>query len=511
MRNIRKTSTWILAACFSGIMLGTCFPNPDFAFIAWVALVPILWLSAKQDAGVFGLSWTASFIGFSINLAWVRHTMIDYGGIPWALAFVFLGLLAAYCAVFQATALFCAFRVQKLLPMAWILVPGAFWVAFEYLRTHLFSGFPWNSLGLSQHSIPYLLQNARWGSFYGLSFLIVMVNTFIAMLISDGFRQLFSKQGLIVIGLISSAILYGKFTFDFEPASIETIRVGLIQPNIAQEFKWEEAKRDDSLNQLLRLSESLRPNAPELIVWPESSITYLFRFAARYHDQEGMSYADKIRILTHSMNASLLTGTLDQLGSDTFNAAVLAPLSGLESYYYKEHLVPFGEYIPLPKLFFFVNRLVQESIGTFAVGTSSEPLVADTARIGMMICYEGVFPDLVRRRVASGANILCNITNDSWFGRSWAPEQHFSAYRFRAVENARWVIRAANTGISGAIDSRGRIMTQSKLFAPEALIVNVPLMDELTFYSQFGDVFALSCVIFCLMIATILAVSKNFK
>ncbi len=494
----------------TGVATGLSFPDPSLSYLAWVAWIPLFIMLESTSVSVFRLTWSASFIGFTMNLAWVRHTMIDYGGIAWPLAVLFVGLLAAYCALFQAVALVCAFRIRPVFKETWCLIPAACWVSFEYLRTYLFSGFPWNALGLSQYNILPVLQNARWGSFYGISFMIIMVNTVIALMIRQGKKKEVMRQFLATVLVMGLAIGYGFSVLSHADRNAAELRVALIQPNIPQDLKWQESYRGETLEKLIQLSESLRDGRPELIVWPESSITFLYRFAGRYRTAEGLTYADRINSLIQTMDAPLLTGTLDQLDSATYNAAVLVPRSGgLEMYYYKEHLVPFGEYVPLPSMFFFVNRLVEGAIGTFDTGESAAPLIAGTTRIGMTICYEGVFPDLVRRRVAQGADVLCNITNDAWFGRSWAPEQHFSNYCYRAVENARPVIRAANTGITGAIDACGRPITKSDLFTPDAKLVTVGIPAETTFYTRFGDVFSLSCVLFCVIAATIRAVRRR--
>jgi apolipoprotein N-acyltransferase len=192
----------------------------------------------------------------------------------------------------------------------------------------------------------------------------------------------------------------------------------------------------------------------------------------------------------------VIAGALDSVDGKVYNSACLIPPKGLETYYYKEHLVPFGEYVPLPRLLFFVNRMVNDAIGEFSIGHNPLPLEFDKARMGMTICYENIFPELVRDRVRNGATIVANITNDTWFGFSAAAAQHFSASCFRAVENRRPVVRAANSGISGAIDSGGRILLQTPLFKEAAHVVRIQPQTGISIYQRYGDFFAVFMLIF---------------
>jgi apolipoprotein N-acyltransferase len=304
----------------------------------------------------------------------------------------------------------------------------------------------------------------------------------------------------------SSAVLTGE-----GPKLPKTsVTVGVVQPNIDQAVKWDRAYRDETMQRLERLT-ALLGTGTDLVVWPEAATPFILEREKEYQLQL-IALADRAKapILLGSPALRFYPDRRPYL----LNSAYLLGTDGtLLGRYDKHHLVPFGEYIPLKSsLLFFLDKLV-EGIGDFEAGPGStilsftpkslgggNPAAAHPVRFGVAICYEVIFPDLVRQSAANGAEFLVTITNDGWFGLSSAPAQHFSMVVFRSVENHLAFARAANTGISGFIDPFGRIIQATPLFTEQALQASIPVGYSRTFYSYYGDVFANACAIICALL-----------
>jgi apolipoprotein N-acyltransferase len=289
------------------------------------------------------------------------------------------------------------------------------------------------------------------------------------------------------------------------------ISVAVVQGNIDQAVKWDEATRDNTLDIYDRLSLSFSKQ-PDLVIWPESAMPFFF--------QNEPLYQQKIFDLVNKGGFHLLFGSpaFQSAPEGTvrlLNSAYLFPPTPAgqgsspfaEARYDKIHLVPFGEYVPLKSMLFFVDKMVT-GIGEFVPGKEARVLDIRSAKIGTAICYEVIFPDLVRRFVNNGANMMATITNDAWFGQSAAPFQHFSMVVFRAIENRVPIARSANTGISGFIDAHGKILQETPIFAEEARLQQLPLGFRRTFYTAYGDIFALGC--FAIILALLLSSYRIF-
>ena len=265
----------------------------------------------------------------------------------------------------------------------------------------------------------------------------------------------------------------------------------MIQGNIEQGVKWDPAYRQATVDKYLKLSSVAGTPAAELIIWPEA--------ATPFYLQDPTKFSTKVRELPQQVDSFLLTGSpaYQKVGADDyryFNSAFLFSPQGKElGRSDKIHLVPFGEYVPFGSLLTFVNKLVA-GVGDFSPGTV-KPLPLNGHSLGVLICYEAIFPELARDYVRQGSDLLINITNDAWFGRSSAPYQHLAMTRFRSVENRIWLARAANTGFSALISPSGRVVESGSLFESMALSGQVGLGSEPTFYTRFGDVFAYTCLL----------------
>jgi len=389
-----------------------------------------------------------------------------------------------------------------------IFAAPAIWVSLDWLRSFLFSGFPWMDLGYGLFSQPLLLQVADLGGHHLLTYLLVLVNTLLFMAVTS-FRE--NRKGIpsrgvspaVVAALLIllaagcySALRYGQVARAADASSGP--RVVAVQGNIPQDEKWTPDRKQSTLDIYRDLSgEAAENGQPFLVVWPETALPFfpvndpLFATVTEWAADRGMW-------LLTGAPYFMLQSDLDQTfprAVSYFNSALLVSPSGeVAGRYDKQHLVPFGEYVPLRKLLPFLEPLV-ESVGNFTPGSSGAPLVMGDVRLGILICYESIFPALARGEVAAGADVLVNITNDAWYGRSSAPYQSFAMSVLRAVETRRSLIRAANTGISGFVDPAGRIREQSPIFETLALVSSVPVLAERTVFLRFGHLFAPACLL----------------
>jgi apolipoprotein N-acyltransferase len=506
----------IALAVASGVLLPFCFPKFDFGLLAWIALIPLhIALDGTRRSQAFWLGWLCGVIGFTGIMAWVVTAMHTYGKVPLPVSYGILLLLTAYLGLFVAIYGAGLAWFRTLIPRYGLFAAPCLWVTLELLRTYLFSGLPWSLLGYSQYRQLDLIQVADHLGVYGLSFLIVLVNVALAELylwlmpLFRGFRPARLPWELVTTSAILVGLSWAYSTSLIVGEGIEkpktTLQVGVVQPNIDQAVKWDAAYRDETLTRYDRLTESFGYGT-DLVIWPEAATPFVYEREPLYQLQ--------LIAMANRASAPLLFGSPavryhpDRKPYLLNSAYLLSPEGQLLGRYDKQHLVPFGEYIPLKSsLLFFLDKLV-EGIGDFQAGPgptilSFQPKASADAtsprpvKFGVLICYEVIFPDLVRRLAANGAEFLVTITNDAWFGESSAPSQHFSMVVFRSVENHLAFARAANTGISGFIDPFGRIIAASPIFTETALQATVPVRQPHTFYSRYGDVFAYGCMIIC--------------
>jgi len=509
----------ILLAATTGILLPYCFPKYDMGLLAWVALVPlhIALDGISRRTQAFWLGWLSGIIASTGIMSWVVTAMHTYGKVPLVFSYGIMLLLTAYLGLYVALYSAGVVWFRMLVPRYGLFAAPCLWVTLELLRTYVLSGLPWSLLGYSQYRQLDLIQIADHLGVYGVSFLIVLTNVALAELylwlmpLFRGFRparlpwELVTTAGILVS--LSWAYSTSLIASDAVSRPQATLQVGVVQPNIDQAIKWDQAFRDETLRRYDRLTESFGYGA-DLVVWPEAATPFIY-------EREPL-YQLKLVDMANRASAPLLFGSpavrfdADRKPFLLNSAYLLSPDGELLGRYDKQHLVPFGEYIPLKSsLLFFLEKMV-EGIGDFQAGPgptilsfqlkeSEGATVARRVKFGVLICYEVIFPDLVRRMATAGAEFLVTITNDAWFGDSSAPSQHFSMVVFRSVENHLAFARAANTGISGFIDPVGRIIEASPIFTQAALQAEIPIRQTKTFYSRHGDVFAYGCMLISLL------------
>ncbi|MDY0268726.1 apolipoprotein N-acyltransferase [Trichloromonas sp.] len=476
----------------SGLLLALAFPRPDFSWLAWFGLVPLLTVMERHP---FRSGFVAGCAFFGLVLYWLNIVMTTYGRMHPFFSLVAYVLLVAYLALFFGLATWAVCRFREQLGRSYLLTLPVVWVALEFLRSFLLSGFPWASLGYSQQNREVLLQSVDLFGVHGLSFLIVFANVLVFQLWRSLARrgsEPLSRSGVAIgLLLIIAAHAYGFWRLGLpEDATAPTLEVALIQGNIDQSVKWDPAYQQKTVEIYRELSrEATADGAPDLIVWPESATPFYF--------QEPGPLSAQVTEVSRAIGGHLLFGSPAYekgMGSYRYlnSAFLLSPSGVVLGRSDKVHLVPFGEYVPLGRFLPFIDKLVT-GIGDFSPGTVN-PLPLEAAKLGVLVCFEGIFPELARDYAASGSGLLVNITNDAWFGRSSAPHQHLAMTRFRAVENRLWLARAANTGISALIDPKGRIVARSELFAPAVVRGKVLLGGEATLYQRIGE---LPALLFC--------------
>jgi apolipoprotein N-acyltransferase len=372
-------------------------------------------------------------------------------------------------------------------------------VCGEWLRGWVFSGFPWVLVGTSQVRWLPIAQTVSLFGVWGLSALIVAVNVAIVLLLLRERRE--RPRALLVVALACALSGWGAWRLSAAPTAGNptggrgagvggpsdgaTLRVGIVQGNVPQDQKWSREFADDILVRYIRLSREAAQQGARLIVWPESATPFFF--------EEDPAGGEAIRLLARETGAWLLFGS-DQLerGATTryYNAAFLVSPDGRTAgVYRKQHLVPFGEYVPLKRLLFFVGPLV-EAVSDFSPGTGTAMLTVDGRPVSTAICYEVIFPSQTRAGVVAGSELLTTITNDAWYGLTSAPWQHFEQAAVRSIELGRYLVRAANTGVSGIVDPFGRVVVQRALFETTVLVDDVRFLKTRTLYSTIGDSFA---------------------
>jgi len=496
-------------ALFSGVLLVLLFPKFNLSFLAWVALVPLfLALEGRNLKESFNLGFLTGLISFMGILYWLVPTIVSSGGSK-LLAFISLLLLASYLSIYYG--LFCLiFRHTSLkithYTLSLFLAP-ALWVSLELLRAYLFSGFPWALLGYSQWNFTPLIQISEFTGVYGVSFLIVMVNGVLMQAgRSFGFfgaegvlSKARVKRGVLPLALsvlvVMSCLAYGLITISGESFGESRnfrdeksmIRVALLQGNIDQYMKWDkkyERMIKDTYGELVDMAS--REN-PQLIIWPETALPgYLKR------ERQLQEWVEKV---VDQTNAYHIIGSPEYREGAYYNAAFLiSPKGEILDEYDKIHLVPFGEIVPFrPILSRFIGVL--NELGDFSPSRERKLLRTSFGSFAVLICWEGIFPHLVRKFVEDGADYVVNITNDAWFLKTAAPFQHFIVSIFRAVENRVSIIRVANTGVSGFIDQYGRVTKKTEIFKKDYLNSSVSRRIHQTFYTNYGDIFAYLCVV----------------
>jgi len=500
------TFRWLLPVA-TGVLMALAYPPFNIGQLGWLCLVPLLFsLEGCRVGEAFRRGYVAGLVFFAATIWWIVHVTVP--GTVGLIAFLALYIGAA--GVWFAAA-------AKLLPGAdesqtgfgaptadsaarnivVSVVASAGWVTLEWLRGKLlFGGFPWNFLGVSQWRAGPLIQFASVTGVYGVSALMCLVNCafyftirrFIRLYRAGGTKRSLSWELYLAMGLICLALLHGmREMFAKQPNASRTVRLALVQGDIPQTLKFEPEQTPMILERYRTLTETAMAAHPELIIWPETATPDALRY-----DPDSFELVTNLAVRS---GAYLLTGTIDMTPNsspvEAFNAAILVGPDGvLRGIYHKLHLVPFGEYVPLRKVFPFLKWLTPIT-DSFERGREFTVFRADDLRFGAVICFEDTVPDLVRRFVQRQVDFMVNLTNDAWFKTSPAAEMHLANAVFRAVENRRPLVRATNNGMTCVVNEYGSVGPNARL-APftQGLLVgelSISRASGLTVYAEHGD------------------------
>ncbi len=480
--------------------------------VACVPFLLIVFQGNRKQLVVFSmLVGTGHFL---LQLYWIVFVLGHYGGLPLFASIPALLLLSMYMACyFMMFGLLANRFFHSFSPSLCLWLIPSIWVALDWIRSLPESAFPWMDLGYGFAQVPLLCQSADVLGHHGLTFSVLLMNTFFSLLLVPGSeRRPVVRLAVPLVAVLCTLVLYSGLRWQqlekcLQDADVMT--VGIVQGNVSQEQKWKPAEQESTVKSYVDQSRKLMGSKPrpELLVWPETSLPF---HPVRH------PLLIPIRDLLEQEHVMLMAGApwyeKGTSGNNQFlfyNSSVLFNSNGdIVARTSKSQLVPFGEYVPFAELIPFVAPLV-EAVGNFSRGEIANPPACKKARIGVLVCFESVFADISRKWVDAGANLLVNITNDAWYGKSSAPHQSLAMTRLRAVETRRSVVRSANTGFSGFIDPMGRVFQVSSLFVPWEGSQQVQIMEGRTIFVRGGYLFAPLCFVLTGLFFIIAIIKKS--
>jgi apolipoprotein N-acyltransferase len=492
----------LLLSITSGVLFALAFPDAGIAWLIFIAFVPLFvaLACARGWREALLLGWVSQFTAWLMMVPWVVRVMSHYGGLPYVTGVL---IFVAMCMILGLYGSLFAFAVWRIRPGAgfgrWLLLPLA-WAAVEYARTYLLTGFPWNLIAASIADYTPLLQFDRVAGPYALGALMLLPSVLIGWLIvarPRGIRAAIPVASVIIVcflwwvtGLVAAKLFV-------RPSGRPPARAALLQPNISQEMRWNNENLIEIFQRMMAMTNEAVAGGAQTVIWPESTVPLSYSTTDFFRDAiESVSAARGVDVILGSVAEDLRQP--DKL----WNAAFLVSGGKTIGHYDKIRLVPFGEYVPLRKLLFFAHKLVRE-VGQFEFGTKDTPLVG-LHRYGPAICYEIVYPQIPRQQVRHGADVIVTITNDAWYDGTSAPRQHLNQARLRAVEDDRYLLRAATTGISAFVDPSGRVVAEIPMNKQGIIYASFEPRHSETPYVRFGDWFAwVACVV------TVMAVSRR--
>jgi len=446
------------------------------ALAPWAAA---LFAEEKRGRALFS-GVLLGIVFWCLSVPWVSFVVTRFGGQPAWMGAVCVFLLSLILCEWPALVGWIAVSAFPARSPARLAAFPLLWMASEHARSVAYKGFPWNLTANALAGHPAWLQTASWWGAYGVGALAAASGALVASLfLFRGARRWGAAGAIVLGGMLLGA--FGRWRMNAaDPSTIAAVRVACVQPNLPQSVR---ETAEGAARQYETVIEAVRQAAarrPALILIPESSF-----YGATW--QRSPALRRDLSEIAATSGASLLFNDLDEESDDVyFNAARLVTPAGLASATYRKvHLVPFGEYVPLPRLFFFMKS-ISRAVGSFSAAPAPVVLSAAGLSLGPAVCYEMTYPSLARREVRDGATLLVSISNDAWYGKAGAQEQHFESLVLRAIENGRPFARAAITGVSGVADSRGRIVARVPADVPGVAEAAVAPRSERTVWSRWG-------------------------
>jgi len=480
-----------LLPVLTGLFLVLSFPRADQGYLAWIAYIPLIYfiIRAKTVKAALAGGFIAGFIQLFSLLVWMPAVLTRYGGLSGLLAWLAYVLLIALLASYPAAACAVTKYLTRRRGDAFILLLPFIWVLFEYVNSVTpFGGLPWLLAGYSQSRYLHIIQIADISGVYGISFLLLWTGTAAVWLVRNQGRGISARvSAAAAIVLMAGSLAYGAAALrrwaDLSPrysAAMLQANISFDDPELLDKFRAGYVRMADRL-----------AKGTDLLILPESPSPVSF--------DTDPGYRNAIESLARRFPLGLIFNNVAERGSGEslryFNSAYFLNGRGtVTGVYDKIHLVPFGEYVPLKELFSFVDT-VSKDVGSFDAGTDYRIVNIGGRPSNAVICFEAVFPSLVRRFVRQGSRLVVNLTNDGWYGDSAAPYQHLAIARFRAVENRRYMLRATNSGISAFIEPSGNIPVSTGILQQAVCAGRFDFIASATFYTRYGDVFIFLCAI----------------
>lgn len=500
INNLKSPRMLDLLALLSGLAMPLAFA--PYGLYPLALILPAVLLLVWQQASP-GRAWLRGYLFglgmFGFGLHWLHISIAMFGGSGLLFAWATTLLLAAVLSLYPAFIgwLLNRFFARVSLAGRLLLAVPALWVTGEWIRSWLFSGFPWLSLGYSQIDSA-LAGYAPVLGVFGISLVVILCSSLLALsiLARQRLQRVAAIAGILVLFFAGALLLKINWS---EPNG-HGIKVAMVQGAVAQEVKWQ----PEQLQQTMRLYHDLsKPywGKVDLVIWPETAIPAF--------DFQLDSYLDFQRKLAAASDTILILGlATGDTASRQYRNSMLS-LGMHEDIYHKRHLVPFGEYLPLKFVLDPLLEFLQIPMSDFSPGVAEKPLLElNKYQLGVSVCYEAVFGHEVIQALPE-ADILVNVSNDAWFGDSIGPHQHLQIARMRALETSRYMLRATNTGITAIVDANGRVVEQLPQFVPDALMAEVKLHTGVTQYAISGNY---PTIILCLiMLLVITALRKNSR
>ncbi len=501
-----KRFDWVAAAA-TALLLIFSFPNFELWFLAWVGLVPLLIAIARQPSPLRALilGWAVGTAFFYTTCYWLTYSMIHYGGVPTVVAYVLLVPAAVVIGIFPGLAMMLVALAIKRWGERAVLLAPVFWTAFEWVRLGV-TGQLWNALGYSQAFKWHLIQLASWGGVYAFSFLIVVINAAIALLI---IKRTF-RAGLAAFFIVVSVFFVivsprlGPVSYTSDP--VMSLCVVAVQPNVPMS----PVKSVEEMAQLLERHLSLSTkglesctgsNERRLVIWPESPMNFTYGNAR--------AFQELVTRFSLENGTYLLLNSLEPApGGGAYNSALLINGNAPITQYDKIRLMPFGEYVPLPQWLPGAS-LITGIVGEFTPGNKYTLMGVGDYRAGVFICIESAYPWIARRMTNEGADLLINISNDGYLGPTAVMRQHLANAIFRAVENGRPLLRVTNTGISAQITAGGKIKDQTGAFQSDVRIWHYSPEEVDTYYTAHGDWFVHLCAAITAILLVVMLVGHR--
>jgi apolipoprotein N-acyltransferase len=495
---LRTNSGRIVLSLASGAALALAYPDYNLPVLGWVAVAGLIVCSLGAELSLAaGCGLLFSLVHYVISLPWIYTVLREYGPLPAWQAAGLLGLLSLAASVSWALfAVLLAWLSRRGEGLALLTAPFL-WVSLEFLRTHLPDiGFPWNLLGYTASSSLGLLQIVSITGIFGLSLLVTAYNSLLVW-VALSIRRTTGHSPVTpatliwagaTVALLAAVALGGSLVPQAQPTSV----AHLVQTNLPQSVSYSpdwEAVHAGDMEELERISTEAGRARPGLVVWPE--------VPAPFSLQQG-TFAQRAARIARDSQSNFLLGVIHwKSGGNEMRAfnsvAMLGPAGDSSFVYDKIHLVPFSEYVPWRNVLWFASDITS-LIGDFSTGAEYSVGRLPGGRFSVFICYEAIFPDQVRRYVTSGAELLINVSNDGWFGKSSALGQHLAMARVRAAENRRWLLRDTNTGETVSVDPYGRIVARLPRYDRGVLDAPYAFRSDTTIYTRWGDWVAWLCV-----------------